>query len=394
MAKEKHSPTGASNCERWANCLGSTHFIEQSGVKFTGNQYTAEGSVAHKVAEKKLKHILYGEMFDGVIGSTYKQDGYKITVTQEMMDAVDVYVKDVLEMKDEYGLSLEDFWLEKKISIDVNGDKTKLYGTADYVAHVPFECIIAVDYKHGAGTPVDANDNFQLMYYLVGVLDGLPESDRQELRYGVGKIVQPRSFGGGIKAVHIPIDEIQRFKTYLIERLALVKPGAPLTAGKWCKFCPVKDRCPEILKQSTALAGVDFANVDLKEKVTPALAATQIPDEQAFRIYENTKMITEFLEAIGKRVYEKVEQNPGMDFGFYLEQKLGNTQWVESIDVEIDGAESFYKEVIKSPAEMKKEFKDDAEMLKFIDQLTYRPLGKKVLVKGANPLADIDVEGI
>lgn len=402
----EHVPLGGSSAERWSMCLGSTSFIEESGIVFSGNQYTAEGSVAHKVAEHKLK-VAKGlaSMDDAVLGSKYKQDGFTITVSENMLKAVDIYLAWVAEVEKRYDIKPEDSWIEK--SVTINHPTITMRGKADYMAHVPYSTLVVADYKHGENQPVSVENNFQALYYAAGGLEALSEEDRDEVRQVLLAIIQPRTFATNkVQEMLIPKEEVLRFRDWLISRAEMVKPGAPLTAGKWCLWCPVKDICPERGKQALMPAkdaGADFETVEIKDHTKLKKLYATLPDEKVFELYSKLHLMTDFVVSIQKRAIEIVEKK-GSSTGYEVTFGIGNSAWKESVE-RGDVPEAFRDYVsdifgeapLCSPTHVKEELEKlepgelKDSLLKTLAAMTHRPPTK---TKKIVPITEDITDGI
>lgn len=249
MPPSEHSKLGASSYARWKACPGSVALSE--GVPRHPTIYAAEGTLAHKLAEQSLRR---GRDPHEAVGAVDNIDGFDLSVTKEMADAVAEYVDFIRELE-KHGAKVE---LEKKLSL--TSIHPALFGTADCVAIMPDDGLVIVDYKHGAGVRVEVEGNSQLRAYAAyaaAAMDSVPE-------YVEVVIVQPRSFEDG--------DSIRRWRFDALELLPVMaglkkdamateQPDAPLSAGEHCKFCPAKALCPKTTEVANAAAAEVFAPV-------------------------------------------------------------------------------------------------------------------------------------
>lgn len=394
----KHVSRGGSSCERWTMCLGSTAFIEESGIKFSGNQYTAEGTIAHKVAEQKWKVARGLEQFDdAVLGSRYKQDGFTVEVSKNMLDAVQVYLDWLDEIEVRFGISKENSCVEKKVSI--KHPSIVMRGTADYVGYVPYSTLVVADYKHGENVPVSVSDNFQALMYAAGALESLPEDEQGEVRNVLIAIIQPRTFATNkVQEMLIPAAEVWRFRDWIIERAELGVKGAPLTAGKWCMWCPVKGVCPE--KKREALQPAKDAGLDF-EGATVNIADTKkfynsLSDADVIALWKNIPSMKAYIVGLEGRAIEVVDKQ-GKKLGLMTEFGVGDRTWKDEGAVAA-ALESLslvaYDSKLKTPAAIDKEIqalenKDKA--LEVFAGLVHRPPTK---VKKIVPLVEDITDGI
>ena len=244
-----HAKLGASSMHRWSKCPGS---IRQS-ESFTPREsiYASEGSDAHAYAAFCLTRPRKATKVED-IGKERQFDGRIFTPTEDMRDAVETYCLEVRHNLDR----------RVKIRIEQRFDLSSVYpgcfGTADCVIWRPAtKMLIVIDYKHGAGIPVEVEDNPQLLYYGLGALlsTGYPATTVRLI------IVQPRRFhpDGPVRSWDVPAMDLIDFRADLIGYAkATEDPNALLNPGDWCYFCPGRSLCPALTAQATELAKIEF----------------------------------------------------------------------------------------------------------------------------------------
>lgn len=184
-ADRAHSAVvGGSSASRVMNCPGSVELSLFFPEKETST-YAEEGTALHEAVEHILDKGLDGPE---IIGHTF--NGFEIT-----KDLYNSAVVPALEMLDEYEEEVGplDFALEARVAIpEIEG----AFGTVDLPAVVEDRGIIW-DWKFGAGVPVEAEHNSQMMFYAHGVrsdpkyADMLPRDKPIEII-----IAQPRMDNG------------------------------------------------------------------------------------------------------------------------------------------------------------------------------------------------------
>lgn len=250
----KHSKIGASSASRWMNCPGSVRLCENTVRR--SSEYADEGTAAHALAEMCLKKAF--EINDDQIRvedakSYIGQIVEGQPVTEDMAEAVNVYLNEVYS---DYQPGDEQ---EFEVRFSLNELHTGLFGTADRVRYRPSTKTLRItDYKHGAGVPVEVDDNAQLLYY------GLGGAFRMHNR-GISKIeiqiIQPRCphGDGPIRTVSYSAIEVMDFAADLKEAAIRTEdPNAPLKAGKWCRWCAAAGFCPKLAKQAVETATKEF----------------------------------------------------------------------------------------------------------------------------------------
>lgn len=237
LVASQHSAWGASGAHRWMKCPGSIQ--AQKDLKQKPSKYAMEGTAAHGLAELCLKSSKKdaGEYLGEVIHVVEDGVDMEFEVTTEMINAVNVYI--------EYCLFLEEkqdwFGYESKIALArYSPQGIDAYGRVDFACLIK-DNLYVVDYKHGAGKAVYAEDNAQMKFYALGLVERLADSG-----FSISKvklvIVQPRC-----KAKNNPIDEsewmtLQSLSDWGYQELhpamkATLLDDAPRRGGHWCKWC-------------------------------------------------------------------------------------------------------------------------------------------------------------
>lgn len=364
-----HSPIGASSAERWWNCPGSVPALAK--IPKSGDTiYSATGTVAHMLGERQIINKVEAAKAQrgiGVIppypsleqelGRSYVEGGFEIEVTEDMVNAVEVYVQTISDYVDEYNLSwAQDVRVE--VGFEISCVDPQAYGTCDAVLVVPMNRIIVIDYKHGQGHIVEVDDNHQFLYYALGAYYELPEIERADLAYVEICVVQPRAKHdlGGIRSAVYPIQRLMDFERELRGAVARIRAGDnTLAAGKWCKFCDAKPVCREHVEHLQRLSGVDLRPV--------AFGAISLPDpsklspEQLSNILSNASALKDWASsalAYGHRLVEAGQKIPG----YKLVEKKSNRRWIKEVDVEaafeLEFGDEIYTKKLKSPAQLEK----------------------------------------
>lgn len=238
MSSVLHSDIGASSMKRWANCPGSRKLC--AGIPSPSSIYAEEGTKAHTVA------------------STYLDTGKWLPCDREMKDAVEVYTRYIRELSDTLN------WKKSKRLIEHGFDLSILhpgmFGTADAVIYDADEKTLhVIDYKHGAGVPVEVVNNEQLKYYGLGALLSL----KLDVETVVLTIVQPRCFhpDGAIRSYTLDVMDLMDFGMDLVDAAkATEAPDAPLVPGReQCMFCSAKPICPALARTAQEVARSEFA---------------------------------------------------------------------------------------------------------------------------------------
>ncbi len=266
----EHAKFSASASERWLACPGSIPL--SVGYPDNTSEYAAEGTLAHRLFEAGVAGVRPPSAW---LGEVHEVEGYAFTVDQEMIDAVETALDNVMAM-----LPLPDnIQAEERLAYHqwLGVPAGDAFGTTDLVA-LDGTTLHVHDYKHGKGVPVDAEGNTQLMLYAGGALSVWEAvADITDVCMAIH---QPR-IRDEPSTWTIPVAELRtwlngRARSGAIsvvnaEKLAGPK-GTALTQewedtflhpGGHCRWCPAKNEC-------NARANQAFTTV---YEVAPATAA-------------------------------------------------------------------------------------------------------------------------
>ena len=237
MSEEKtvHSKIGASSYYRWKACAASVRLSE--GIESVSSPYAQEGTAAHGIAAAIL------------LGQPWSCDN------PEMLEAIHVYTAEIERLKS--AINKPKIMVEHSFNLSELHDG--LYGTGDCLIYDPeAKGLYVIDYKHGAGIPVEVEGNLQLRYYGLGALMTCGVAvDWVELI-----VVQPRCHhkNGPVRRERIDVMEMLEFSSQLkADALATEDLSATPVPGDHCRFCPALKQCPAVEKKANEIAKKDFA---------------------------------------------------------------------------------------------------------------------------------------
>lgn len=156
----KHALLSASSSHRWLNCPPSARLCE--GYDDKGSDFAAEGTDAHALCEFKLRTALGMEARDPTEDLTW--------YNSEMEECANGYVAFVMELVEEAKKTCPDPVVLIEQRLDYSEYVEEGFGTGDCVI-IGDGTLHIVDYKHGRGVLVEADDNPQMKLYALGALE-------------------------------------------------------------------------------------------------------------------------------------------------------------------------------------------------------------------------------
>jgi hypothetical protein len=200
-------------------------------------------------------------------GLTAKVEGYDIPLTEELCEAVQEFLDYIAanERPDDVAV------IEQSFTPAMRKLHPKFGGSTDRVMWRESERLLRVyDYKHGAGVPVDVDDNKQLKYYALGALLSNPTWNALTVEL---VIAQPRCDHeqGRIRSYKFPAIDLIDYAADLIDAAKETEDfvAAKLVPSKKaCRFCPANAarKCPALEKETHALVVADFDIVTNPER--------------------------------------------------------------------------------------------------------------------------------
>lgn len=260
---EGHALLSASSAARWLNCPPSARLAAKAPD--TTSAYAAEGSLAHALAELKLRKHFVEPMGARTYNARLKRLQADPAWQDEMQRYTDGYLDYVKDLAMQYP---QRPLVAVEQRLDYSDWVRDGFGTGDCVL-LGGGVLQIVDLKYGKGVSVSAERNPQMMLYALGAIG------RYRAFYGIDTvrltIYQPR------------LDNISRWETTPDELIRwgeeVARPAADLAyqgagelrAGDWCRFCPVRARC-------RARCESYFALEPLSAKAPDLLADAEIGD--------------------------------------------------------------------------------------------------------------------
>ena len=294
-------------------------------------------------------------------------DGPKYMVGEEMADAVQVYLDEVARHLAR--LPFADVLVEERVF--PLPSRPDLFGTSDFVAFDPLEGeLVVIDYKHGAGKPVEVVHNPQAMFYALGSLRRFGPAERVTL-----VIVQPRAphVDGTVRRWSVDSAYLLEWGGALEYAANLTEAAdAPLRAGDWCEksFCPAAAICPALRERAYGVAEADFKAAPLPALVVAdevAPAHVRLPDSMDSDELARAMMLVPLLDfwsrevrGMAQRYLESGGAGPLAE-QFKLVRKRSTRKWMDEQGVlqklkNKRGVKKgdYIEESLRSPAQLEK----------------------------------------
>ena len=232
-----HALLSPSASRRWLECPPSVRRTELMEDK--PSAYADEGTLAHSIAEGKLKsHLGYAEN--------------PIKCEDALMDE---YTDDYVAFVDEQMSVLENPSAFVEQRVDCSKYVPECYGTCD--ALIISDGVLHIcDLKYGTGVKVDAVGNDQLRIYALGAFEMF--SCLYDISTVRMSIFQPRLSHSD--TWELPIDELLKWANEVLVPAAKQawNGQGEFKAGEHCRFCKAKSNCRKRAEYNLELARYDF----------------------------------------------------------------------------------------------------------------------------------------
>ncbi len=247
-AERAHAVLSASSSKQWLSCPPSARLSEQFPDE--GSPFAAEGTLAHEMAELKLRKQYVEPMGPRAFNSRLKKLQAQLTAQPDWDQGMERH----LEMYTDYIAKLTHapksppyVAIEKRL--DLSAYAPESFGTCDCLI-ISGSTLYINDLKYGKGVAVAAERNTQMMLYALGAIS------EYSFLYPIDTIqmaiIQPR------------LDAIWEDTMSLADLLAWgesIKPVAAqafagegeFNAGEHCRFCRARKTCRARADAHTAL---------------------------------------------------------------------------------------------------------------------------------------------
>ena len=287
MPPSEHAVLSASSANRWLHCPPSVRLSE--GYMDKASVFAMEGTSAHELCEYKLRSALGMEAEN----PTENLDFYNT----EMEECAEDYATYILGLVEKAKENCSDPVVMVEQRVDFSRYVPEGFGTADCII-IADETLNIVDYKHGKGVEVSAEDNPQMKLYALGALELF------DCLYDINKvqmtIFQPRLSNVSVFVMD-KADLLYWANDELTAKAELAFEGkGELCCGEWCKFCKAKSNCKERARVNMEMAQYEFRKSSL------------LTDEEVVKILSRIDELTSWASDVKN---------------FALEQAVRGKQW-------------------------------------------------------------------
>lgn len=254
--ERSHSVLSPSGAHRWLACTPSALLEKQ--FPDTTSEAAQEGTLAHELAELKLRHYFFTTEFGK---RKFNAAVKKLKENELWQDEMDGYTEEYLDYIKRMALSYTAppyAAIEKRVDLSAYiphlEEEDPASGTVD-CSLIGGKVLHAIDFKYGKSPDgrVSAENNPQLSLYALGAYEAykiLYQIDRVKLT-----IVQPR-LPDGISEWETSIEELLSFGEYVKKRAAMAIKGEGdfHPDEKTCRYCRARGRCRARAEKNVQLA--------------------------------------------------------------------------------------------------------------------------------------------
>lgn len=245
-----HAKLSASGSKKWIACTISTHY--ESQFPDEGSKFAEEGTFAHEVFEAEILFHLGRPVPAPTLALAKAYD------TAELRDAVASAVAVAIERIEAAYARCADPIILVEQRLDFSQWVPEGFGTGDLVI-ITDDLVEVLDYKHGKGVTVDAEENSQMRLYGLGAYAEL--SHLYDIKRVRMTVLQPRK--QNFSSEELTIEGLLAWADNTVvpaARMAWEAKGEP-TPGAHCTegFCRARFQCAARANQSLELAKAEFA---------------------------------------------------------------------------------------------------------------------------------------
>ena len=262
---EVHAVLSASASCAWLNC--PQYIKVQELFPESTSTYAEAGRLAHSIAEYKARSYFLEPVGKRSYNARLKRFKSEPHYDPAMEEATELYLDTLKELALSFGAPP---FVTLETRVDYSEYAPGGFGTSDCVM-IGGDRIVVCDYKNGAGVPVEAEANSQMMLYALGALATFRPIYGDTITEAHLIIVQPHA--GGVKEWAVSVETLEQWGRDFVApqaqtALAGTKPACP---GDWCRFCRGKAQCAARAKQ--------MLEAGKRYQLAPAAGSGKLPPE-------------------------------------------------------------------------------------------------------------------
>lgn len=356
---EQHAPLAPSAAHRWLSCPGSIRLVQQlpSEDQDTSNEFSREGTAAHKAAELLASYQLGSIDIDELMEKLAK---WTAESSEFDTDEILMYAEEWAELagtQKAHGMTV---LLERQVDTRA----PQCWGTSDMVVFNE-EFLEIRDFKYGKGVRVFAEHNEQLMLYAVGALETFAPSAKKVAL----SIHQPRI--DHFDTALMSADDLRQWRDAVAvpgARLALTHDSPIVPSEEACRFCPAAGVC---VARTESVLSLDFGAPEI------------MSSEQLAETMEKLDAIEHWAESVRKASVQAAKR--GNLPGWKIVRKAGRRQIVDDEAVIKLLGERAVRHSLRPLGELEKLVGGKAKLTERLGGLIQLSTGSEVLVPEEDP---------
>jgi hypothetical protein len=372
-----HALLSASGSKRWLMCTPSARLEATLPEQKRGGagtfDFSQEGTMAHSLAEIKLRHH-YGQ----IQYEEYTREYEIIKATPYFNDDFEANVDNyVLYVRSQIGEGDTPLFEQR---VDFSDWVPDGFGTADVII-LSKHSVRVIDLKFGKGIPVSALDNSQLRLYALGAWNKFKE-EYPEIREVSYTIHQPRL--DSISTDGTSLEKLLDWASYYVKPKAKKawSGAGEFLPGDWCQFCRAKATCRARSDYNSEIAKLEF-----KE---PAL----LSEEEFSQVLDKAKEIKTWVSdvedyAVSRAVLKNIVP-PGYKLGTTSTHRKITDHELAAVVLKEKGIDTgllWEAPKLKSLANLEK-LAPKGQVVQWLGDLVVRPEGEPKLVKVKETVKD------
>lgn len=315
-AERDHALLSASGAARWLACPPSGVAAELYPDDDT--DYTAEGTLAHEVAEIVARRNV-PQLYPDVDCLEFK-DG----TTPEMLECAEGYADYILEQ-----IKSPDATVLLEQQVDFSPWVPEGFGTADCII-IQGDTMDVIDYKYGKGVAVSAVDNPQEKLYGLGALNDYGfVYDVKTIRL---HIYQPRL--NNISVDTLTVEDLLEWAEKTVKPTAAkaYEGKGKYSPGENCRFCSHAGRCRALTKVCTEYVTTHGARVGV-----PVLADWEVAD-----VLKMEPLVSLWLKRVKDQALASMLDGKTIP-GYKVVAGRGTRAWADELDVTAELEKAGYR---------------------------------------------------